>query len=97
MLIDVVNVLYDANPSLVHSCLFALANMCEIQPVPIVQRLFDAGLDKALVQVNSSDPNLVKPIIVLMTVICNHVPAKYKFLVTGIQNMIVTGALPVHQ
>lgn len=97
VLIDIVKILYEANSSLVHSCLFAIANICQIQPVPTIKKLFEIGLDKALMQVNSSDANLVKPMIMLMTVLSTNIPSNFTYLITGIQNMIMTGGLPVNK
>lgn len=63
-----------ANPvysSMTQTALFALNNLCvnETENHPItktVKHLFELGLDKALLQLDSTNVNLIKPILILM-------------------------------
>lgn len=56
----------------------------------IVDQLFSLGLDKALMSLDSSNTNIIKPILVLMTDIAIFVPKKYKYLLTGMQATLVS-------
>ena len=72
---------------MVHSCLCALANLCEVAEW-VTQRLFLLGLDKALIQLNSSDKNLVKPIMLLLMAVSKSIPAEYRYLIAGVQGSL---------
>lgn len=54
-----------------------------------VHTLFNIGLDKALMQINSSDAHLIKPILVLMGNIAEYIPKQHKYLLEGVQNNLV--------
>lgn len=84
------------NYSLAQTTLFALNNLCmrETENNPIdktVNTLFNIGLDKALLQLDSSNENLIKPILVLMANIAEFVPSQYQYLLLGIQNTLING------
>jgi hypothetical protein len=68
----------------VNQCLFGLANLCEVSEW-VTPRLFQLGLDKALLQLNSSDKNLLKPIMLLMIALSKNIPPEYRFLIEGVQ------------
>jgi hypothetical protein len=43
------------------------------------------GLDKALIQLNSNDKHLLKPIMVLMIAVNKKIPSEYRYLIEGVQ------------
>ena len=43
------------------------------------------GLDKALIQLNSNDKHLLRPIMVLMIALNKNIPAEYRYLIEGVQ------------
>jgi hypothetical protein len=55
---------------------------------PTVKRLFSQGLDKALLQLDSSNAHLIKPILVLMGNIAEWVPHQHRYLLVAIQNTL---------
>lgn len=79
ILAEMITVLYQGNNSLVYQCLFALANLCEIEET-VIPKLFQMGLDKALVQLNSADKDLLRPIMVLMIALHDSLPEQYRYL-----------------
>jgi hypothetical protein len=84
ILAELVLILYQGCNSLVHQCLFALANLCEVSEW-VTPRLFQLGLDKALLQLNSNDKDLLKPIMLLMIAVSRNIPAEHRFLIEGVQ------------
>jgi hypothetical protein len=80
ILAELISVLYQGGTSLVHQCLFAIANLCEISTW-VTPLLFKMGLDKALIQLNSNDKNLLKPIMLLMTAISRNIPTEHRYLI----------------
>lgn len=84
ILTELILILYQGGNSLVHQCLFGLANLCEVSEW-VTPRLFQLGLDKALLQLNSSDKNLLKPIMLLMIALSKNIPNEYRFLIEGVQ------------
>lgn len=52
--------------------------------------MFGLGLDKALIGLDTTDANILKPILILMTTIADYVPAQYKYLIQVVQNSIVS-------
>lgn len=72
---------------MIHSCLCALANLCEVSEW-VTPRLFLLGLDKALIQLNSSDKNLVKPIMLLLMAVNRSIPEEYRYLIAGVQGSL---------
>ena len=55
----------------------------------IVKNLFAVGLDKALLGLDSTDPHLIKPILMLMGTMAEYVPSEYLYLIGGVQNSII--------
>ena len=49
------------------------------------------GLDKALTELDSTDANLIKPILILMGNIVEFIPKQYRYLVDGIQFTLING------
>lgn len=82
-----VNVLYQTNNTIVYEALFALANLCEIENGMIVM-LFENGLDKALVQLSSTDKELLKPILMFFITVADNLPLQYRYLLKGVQNSL---------
>lgn len=85
------------NNTLIQTALFAINNLCvnETESNPIektVKTLFKNGLDKALLQLNSSDVHLIKPILILMSNIADFIPSEHRYLLEGIQNTLVSGS-----
>lgn len=74
ILAELISILYQGSVSLVHQCLFALANVCEVSDW-VTPRLFQMGFDKALMQLNSQDKTLLKPIMVLMMALNKNIPS----------------------
>ena len=75
-LINIISI--SPNPALIQTTLFALNNLCrcETQNNPIkktVHNLFSLGLDKALIKINSSDANFVKPILIFFGNIAEYI------------------------
>jgi hypothetical protein len=71
--------LTSTNTSLTQTTLFAINNLCvnytENNGIgKIVRLLFTCGLDKALLQLDSTNTYLIKPILVLMANISNYIP-----------------------
>lgn len=87
LLAELVVILYQESTALVHQCLFAIANLCEIAEW-VTGRAFQMGLDKALLQLNSNDKNLLRPIMVLMTAVYKNIPSQFKYLVEGVQQSL---------
>lgn len=66
LLAELVAILHKGPTAAVYQCLYALANLIELDGA-IVPQLLQLGLAKALVQLNSGDLQLLKPILTLMT------------------------------
>jgi len=79
ILAEMIGILYQGNNALIYQCLFALANLCEIE-AKVTSRLFELGLDKALIKLNSADKDLLKPIMVLMIALHDSLPQQYQYL-----------------
>jgi len=79
ILTEMINILYQGNNALIYQCLFALGNLCEIDS-ELAPRLFQLGLAKALVQLKSTDQDLLKPIMVLMIALHDNIPEEFKYL-----------------
>jgi hypothetical protein len=73
LLAELIAILQRSHNALIYQSLYALANLIEVEP-NIVPRLFQFGLDKALLALNSNDKDLLKPILVLMTTLYSYVP-----------------------
>ncbi len=81
--------LYNSDNSVIYSALFALENICSLNH-GFVNKLFDLGMDKALMQLNSTNSELFKPVIIFMTSVCPFVSNKYRYLVEGVQKTLAT-------
>jgi hypothetical protein len=66
---ELVNLLYQGNNSLVCQTIFAMGNLCEIEP-PMTRLLFEQGLDKALITLPSTSNDLLKPILIFFITVC---------------------------
>ena len=51
-------------------------------------KLFENGLDKALVQLSSTDTELLKPILIFFITVADNMPKKYLYLLHGVQNSL---------
>jgi hypothetical protein len=69
-----------------------MSNMCELQP-GIVRLFFDNGLDKAMMQLNSTDKELLKPILMFFITVADQLPIKYQFLVHGVLGSLTVAHL----
>lgn len=92
ILTEMISILYQGNNGLVYQCLYALGNLCDIEP-QTVARLFQLGLDKALLQLKSADKDLLKPIMVLMIALHDQIPEQYKFLEKGVESSLTVAHL----
>jgi hypothetical protein len=55
--------------------------------------LFDNGFDKALIALNSTDKELLKPILIFFIAVVDNLPAKHQYLLKGIQNALTPSHL----
>ena len=78
-----------------HQCLFALANVCEVSDW-VTPRLFQMGFDKALMQLNSNDKTLLKPIMVLMMALNRNISAEHRELIRLVQSNLTPEYLVSH-
>ena len=79
LIAELISILHKGSSSSVYGCLYGLANLVEIEP-KVVPKLFELGLDKALIQLNSNDKDLLRPIIELMTLLHSYLPEQFKYL-----------------
>jgi len=72
-------ILHRGPTAVIYQGLYALANLVDLEPA-IVPKLCQLGLAKALVQLNSGDMQLLKPILTLMTALHGRLPSELEVL-----------------
>jgi hypothetical protein len=87
LIAELVSILHKGPTANVYQCLFALANLIDIEP-RLVPGLFQLGLSKALTQLNSADTQLLRPILALMTSLHGNLPEEFRFLEGAVEQSL---------
>lgn len=87
LLAEMVAILIRGPVASTYQCLYALANIIEVEP-SIVIKLFQLGLEKALTQLNSNDPQLLRPILSLMGSLHGLMPKEFQYLERGVEQSL---------
>ena len=82
LLAELIGILQKGSQSMVYQCLYAVANLVEVNGNIVVQ-LFQLGLATTLAGLNSNDMQLLKPILALMTAIHGLIPEQFLYLEQG--------------
>ena len=80
-------ILHRGPTAVIYQCLYALSNLVDLEPA-IVPKLCQIGLAKALVQLNSGDMQLLKPILSLMIALHGRLPVELEVLEKGVEQSL---------
>ena len=87
LLVEMLALMRRAPKDLIAQCLYAVANLSEVAGW-VVGRLLELGLPLVLNQLDPNDPQLLKPVMVLMLAMHPWLPESYSYLERGVQSWL---------